>query len=460
MLLGPAFERFVTHTPITVATRALMESALNAQALDDLFAQVADRQYTHELLFSTCVDLMANVVCRTHRSLNAAYRSSPSSVGVSIQAVYDKVAGVEPGTSAALVRHTARHLEALIREMKGELSPLVPGYRVKILDGNHLTRTQRRLKPLRNVAAGPLPGQTLVVLDPALCLAIDVVCCEDGHAQERSMMGPILESVAVGDLWVADRNFCTTGIVFGIAGRGGSLAIRQHGSTLSWEKEGVRRAAGRCDSGELFEQELELEDGRGGTLKVRRVTLALDEPTTDGETEIHVVTNLPEAVSAATVMDLYQKRWRIEGVFQELTTTLKCEVNSLGYPKAALFGFCVALASNNVFATVRAALRAGHGNKVVEDGVSNYYLAEEIAGMFRGLAIAVPAEEWQEFGTWDVATLANWLVELVKNVKLSRYRKSTRKPKKPRPRRTRFANKKHISTAKLLAAERGKTGHP
>lgn len=462
MLLGPTFERFATHTPITVATRALMETALNPQDLDDLFTTVADRQYTHALLFSTCVDLMAAVVCRTHRSLNAAYRSSPSPVAVAVQSLYEKVAGIEPQTSAELVRHTARRLEALIRQMKGELSPLVPGYRVKILDGNHLTRTQRRLKPLRNVAAGPLPGQTLVVLDPALRLAIDVVCCEDGHAQERSMMAPILETVAADDLWVADRNFCTTGIVFGIAACGGWFAIRQHASTLSWEQEGKRRAAGRCESGTLFEQELWLQDGDGDgeALKVRRVTLVLDTPTQEGETEIHVLTNLPDSVGAATVMDLYRKRWQIEGVFQELTTTLKCEVNTLGYPKAALFGFCVALAASNVFATVRAALRAGHGTKVVEDEVSNYYLAEEIAGMFRGLMIAVPAEEWQELRTWDVPTLASWLVALVKKVKLSRYRKSPRKPKKPRPRRTRFAKKKHISTAKLLAAEKSKTGYP
>jgi hypothetical protein len=140
-----------------------------------------------------------------------------------------------------------------------------------------------------------------------------------------------------------------------------------------------------------------------------------------------------------------------------MTTILKCEVNTLGYPKAALFGFCVALATSNVFATVRAALRAAHGASKVEEEVSNYYLADEIATTFRGMSIAVPAEEWTELTTWTVPTLARWLVALAKTVKLSRYRKSPRGPKKPRPRRTRFASKKHISTAKLLAAERGKS---
>ncbi|OWK36564.1 hypothetical protein FRUB_09127 [Fimbriiglobus ruber] len=35
------------------------------------------------------------------------------------------------------------------------------------------------------VAAGPLSGQSLVILDPALGLARDVIPCADGHAQER-----------------------------------------------------------------------------------------------------------------------------------------------------------------------------------------------------------------------------------------------------------------------------------
>lgn len=459
MLLGSVFDQFVAQAPVCVAVRATMEWALNSETLDTLFGKVAKRQYQQDLLFSTCVDLMAAVVCRTHRSVNAAYNAAPA-VGVSVQAVYDKLAGVEPETSAELVRQTARRLQTVIRQMKGELPPLVPGYRVKVLDGNHLTRTQRRLKPLRNVAAGPLPGQTLVVMDLASGLVIDVVCGEDGHAQERSLMGPILERVEADDLWVGDRNFCTTGILFGIAGRSGSFAIRQHASTLSWEQEGSRQRSGRCETGDLFEQDVWLEDGAGGTLKVRRVTLVLDKPTRENETEIHVLTNLPSSVTAATVMGLYRQRWRIEGLFQDLTTLLKCEVNTLGYPKAALFGFCIAVAAGNVFATLRAALRAAHGTEKVEAEVSNYYLTDEIAGLYRGMMIAIPSDHWQPLGRCNVPTFARWLVDLAGRANLKRFRKSPRGPKKPKPRRTRFSRAKHISTAKLLAAEKVTKRHP
>jgi hypothetical protein len=54
-----------------------------------------------------------------------------------------------------------------------------------------------------------MPGKSLVVLDPALMLAVDVFPCEDGHAQERSLLASVLPSVEAGDVWIADRNFCT-----------------------------------------------------------------------------------------------------------------------------------------------------------------------------------------------------------------------------------------------------------
>src|SRR5262245_16392182 len=127
MLLGKIFDRFVEHTPICVAARATLEAALNAEALDDLFRRTADRQYEQELLFSTCVDLMSLVVSRTHKTVNAAYRASAAEVGVTVNALYAKLANTEPTTSAALVRHTADRLAPVIRRMKGVLPlPLKP----------------------------------------------------------------------------------------------------------------------------------------------------------------------------------------------------------------------------------------------------------------------------------------------------------------------------------------------
>lgn len=454
MLHESVFDRFVKRTPICVAARAAMEAALSARELDQLFEETAESQYTRALLFSTCVELMSSVVCRVHRSVHSAYQASLESIAVSVESVYHKLEGLEPNLSAEVARHSARKLAPVIRALKGGLPPLLPGYRVKILDGNHLSKSERRLKPLRDVAAGPLPGQTLVVLDPELSLAIDVVCCEDGHAQERSLLDPILETVAAPDVWIADRNFCTTRFLFGIAERSGHFVIRQHASTLKWTREGPRRRMGHTDTGVLYEQTVWLENDAGHTLPVRRVTLKLDEPTRDGETDLHLLTTLPERVAPARqVAEMYRQRWTIEGLFQDLTTILQCEVNSLAYPKAALFGFCVALASYNVYATVKAALRAEHGVERVERDVSDYYLGEEISGKYEGMMIAIGEEPWRRYADCRPSQLAGFLRALARKAHLPRFQKHPRGPKKPKPRRTRFAKAKHVATARLLAEE-------
>lgn len=78
-------------------------------------------------------------------------------------------------------------------------------------------KREHRLKELRQISSAPLPGQSLVVLDPSLMLAVDVFPCEDGHAQERSLFDEVLPTVEEDDVWIADRNFCTLNFLFGVA---------------------------------------------------------------------------------------------------------------------------------------------------------------------------------------------------------------------------------------------------
>lgn len=451
MVLDDIFERFAEQSPVTVMARAALEHALAPQALDRLFEATAERQYTRTLLFSQVVDLMGTVVCNVRPALHAAFQANAESIGVSLRAVYDKVDRLEPGISAELVRHTARTLGPVITAMAGGREAWLPGYSIRIIDGNHLAGTEHRLKELRSTGAGALPGKALVVLDPQAMLVTDVFCCEDGHAQERSLLDRVLGTIRPGEVWIADRNFCTTGFLFGIARRGGAFVIRQHQITLHIELVGGRRAGGRTETGLVFEQEVRLSDGDGGVLRGRRVTVELDRPTRDGETEIHILTDLPaEVADAPAIAELYRKRWTVEGAFGELATCLNGEVNTLGYPKAALFAFCVALVSYNVLSVVKGAMRSVHGVEAVEE-VSGYYLADEIAGTHRGMMIAIPEDEWAVFADLPPSAMGRVLLGLAAKVRLAKFRKHRRGPKRPQPKRASGAKVSHVSTAKLLA---------
>ena len=145
-------------------------------------------------------------------------------------------------------------------------------------------------------------------------LATDVVLCEDGHAQERSLLDRILAIVA--DRRTSGSPTATSArpsFLFGIARRGGFFVIRQHASTLHWEFVGKRRACGRIETGKVFEQTIRATDDAGEILFLRRVTVVLDQPTRDGDTELHLLTNVPAKDAGARVIaDLYRRRWTIE----------------------------------------------------------------------------------------------------------------------------------------------------
>jgi hypothetical protein len=455
MLLGEIFQRFVNGSPITVMARILMERALNPDQIDELFYDAKATQKMRELLFSSLVDLMALVVCGVRPTVSAAHHASLDRITVSLSDVYAKLQGVEPQVCRELVRHTAEQLAPIIDELGGARPELLPGYRTKILDGSHLAKTQHRLKVLRTTRSGPLPGQSLVVLDPRTMLVIDVLPCEDAHAQERALLVEILPTVARGDLWIEDRNFCTTKFVFGVAEGEGCFLVRQHKSTLHWEPLGEWVDAGRIATGAVQEQAIRLSEVVRKkvvrTMEVRRVRLVLDKPTRGQEAEIFVLTNLPAtAASAAVVAQLYRERWTLEEVFQSLATALETEINTLGYPRAALFGFCVGLTAYNVLAAIRGAVRAVHGAEEEEE-VSDYYMADEVRATYRGMMLAIPEEEWGFVGSLGVGDVAELLQGLARRMDLRKFRRQVRGEKKPRPPRSSGKKTKHVSTARLLA---------
>src|SRR3954453_5281536 len=159
MILSDVFERFAQDAPLSVMAQGVMENALNPRILDQLFEDVAQKQFTHKLLVSTIVDLMSVVVCRIRPSIHPPFQARAETVGATIDAVYDKLDGTETAVSAALVHSTAARLPPVIDAMGGGRADWLPGYRVRILDGNHLPGSEHRRKELGTLRARAFPCQ-------------------------------------------------------------------------------------------------------------------------------------------------------------------------------------------------------------------------------------------------------------------------------------------------------------
>jgi hypothetical protein len=448
------FERFVENSPVTVLVRASLENAFAPQTIDRIFSGAAQQQYEGELLFSSVVDLLALVVWQQKKSVSQAYKHAQDKFQVSVRSVYNKLNGTETAVCRALVREPAGKLVKVADELSGR-KPLLKGYRTRIIDGNHLTSTDHRLKVVRGTRSGPLPGQALAVLDPDRMLITDLFCCADGEAQERRLFPEVVPVAEPGELWIADRNFCTTQFLFGLAERRATFVIRQHASTLTWESETRQKRAGRSESGRIYEQTLYLTDG-GRKLPVRRITIHLDQPTSSGETEIHLLTNLPRrAASNRRVANLYLRRWMIENAFQEIEQSLRSEINTLGYPGAALLGFAIAVNTYNVLSVAKWAIEAEHGNTIRREELSGYYLASIVSSDYGGMMIALPARDWTaRYANLTPRALARELRACARHVRPESYRKTVRGPKYPRPKRSSGRVNHHVSTARLLAEQK------
>ena len=441
--------------PLGVMVRGAVEWLLDEATLEQLFQQHAGEQYTRELTIAALVGLLIQVSAGTRRSVHAAYKADQASndptITTSYQAVYGKLGRIGPAVSEAVVRYSAERCAQLLALMPQVRAEPLPGYRLRILDGNVLAGSEHRLTPLRRWLNACLPGKSLVIYEPGLGLVTDVVLCEDAYTQERALVTQILPRLNALDLLIADRNFCTPRLVFGVSRRDAFVIVRQHRRSLPCQPLGKLKKCGATKRGVVYEQSVQVTDSEtGDTLTLRRIEVRLFEKTRAGERTIAVLTNLPGQVTAVRIAELYLERWTIEKHFQFLTQSLHCELPGLGKPKAALFGFAMALVAANALAVVRASIRSAHGNEA-EAELSGYYLADEIAHDYRTLMKYLPADQWSGWLRLAPAAMARLLPAVAQHVNLKALTRSQRGPKKP-PKVKPVYNKKHkhYSTARLL----------
>ena len=254
----------------------------------------AEGQYTREFLLGHFVQVMCDVACGFRQLPAAGIPEAPTRPHRFAVRFLPQARSDGTGVSAAIVRETARRARELIVAGGGLLPEPIPGYAARILDGNVLTGTDHRITELRSTRSAALPGMSLAIYEPASGLVLDLILEENAHTQERALLDQVV--VEPGQLWIMDRNFCVRTFLFRILRADAFFLVRWHASTLPFEPIRPLRSVGRCDAGEIFEQHIWVDDPEceGRRYRLRRIVLRLDQPTRNGETEIVLITNLPD----------------------------------------------------------------------------------------------------------------------------------------------------------------------
>jgi Transposase DDE domain len=443
-------------SPLTVLVRGVLEWACPGPFFDNLFDREArPKQWTRKLNISAITWLMLTVVSGARRSVFAAFQADQASAAPTIlasaAALYAKYGRIDPAYTTAVVRESGRRMQALLNDAGVKERFGWEGYRITILDGTDLAGTEHRLKPLRTIKAAGLPGRYVAAYDLATELVIDAAASEDAYTSERELVRGLLMVAVAGQLFVADRHFCTTEILFAIMDRRASFVIRQH-TNLRWHPLKELEAVGRVATGEVLEQPIEVEDtGSGERRRMRRIVLRLDTPTEDGDTEIALLTDL-KGICPLRICELYRDRWSIERHFSLVKTVLHGEIEGLGRPRAALFAMGMALVAANALNVVKQALRRSHGEAEFEK-LSGYYMADEVAGNYRAVDVLVTEAEWQSLGGESTGGFWRWCQEVAPRVRTEGLHKHPRGPKKAQPRRASGKDRHHYSTYRLLNNE-------
>lgn len=448
---------FVRDAPLPVMVRSCLEWMLKKAMLEELFEETAQEQYTRELTLSFLVDCVLDVACGIQHSALKALYAHRDQMRATTQAFYAKLRRMEPQISAAVVKQFAELAQQAIASMTAKDEETLFGYRVRIVDGTVLGgRTENRIQPLRFTRAAGLTGMALAVYAPAHKVVRQVILEEDAYTQERALLSRL--EIEAGELWLADRNFCIRSMLFRLHRGGAAFLMRWHGNACPYQEHTrLHRAKGSRQG--AMEHHVWLQDPETQErLLVRRIVLPLEKPTRDGDTELILLTNVPDAVAADDLCQAYAGRWQIEVHYQRLTQQLHCEPPGLNYPRAALFAFAMSVIAGNALAVVQAALRQQHGEEAVHE-LSYHALVLNVAQIWLGMAIVMPTEKWHFVRCMNASTLAQWLSSLAQHVPMTRFRRARRGPKKPHP-KTEPSKHHHYSTKRLLdRRQKSELGH-
>lgn len=437
--------------PLATMTRALLERSLPIEALDELFAETIGDARRRTLTVGALTYLMLQVVSGARRSSFAAWQADRASddplVPVSHQAMYERFGTTPPEFSCALARRsyaaTAPSVEPVVPEGRRGW-----GDRVRVVDGTMPAGSEHRLKVLRTCGPAGLPAEIVFVFDPSRGLCVDASASEDAYAGEASVAQPLFERAEPGEVYVADRGYCSTKVFATLRGRDARFAIRETNGGPTVVERGSLVEIGRVETGLVFEQPVDVGSRETKAVRLRRIVVRLDAPTRKGETEIRVLSDLPAEVPATEIAELYRDRWTIETHIERLKHLFKGEIETLGKPRAAIFMLCGAMVAANAVAAAEAIVADEHD--LPAGYLSGYYLADEIAATSRVVDRLVDDATWRRVAAWPDEAFVLWQRSLARTIRPAAFKKHPRGPKRPPPRRSSGKRRHHFSTYRLI----------
>jgi Transposase DDE domain len=443
-------------SPLTVLVRGAVERWLAPPILAEIASDCAISNYERKVTLEALTAIMLDTVLGMQPTVHAAAIARRDEWKGSIQALYAKFGRIDPKFAMGLVKRTADGILPLLtsKRMAGK-----PGNTsIKVLDGTMPDGSEHRLGVLRELAAAGLPAQAVVIYDLRTGVCDRVAVDEDAYASEKTLAEALLQEAATGEIYIADRGFCTCRLMGQVLERDAFFVFREHAYDLVYEEQSPEQPCGRCVTGLVLEGKVRLCDRiRKCTWDLRRIHVKLDAPIQSGETDLWLLTNLPPECLACEIAELYRQRWQVERHFHFIKRELHGQMPSLGEPRAAIFALCVSLAAGNLLAFVKQLQPDKKPDaEQLRPALSGYYLALEISRSYAAIEALTRPRDWRSVAELSPRSFCTWSMKLADRIPWSRYVSHPRGPKQRPPPRLSGKHRHHFSTYRLLETKKEK----
>ena len=355
--------------PLAEAVLLLFAYVLDEAFLEDCFQRYRGRHYSRLLGFAQLVYLVRDALIEHGGSARQSFQRAQQNgtLPVAIASAYAKLGRLPIPVSMALLRQATQRLHDLLASRPAALPPSLQKRPVIVLDGKTIKHATRRLKPLRGRAGAVTGGKLLAALSLRDGLALAMQATPDADCNDLPLVPGLLaqlDRAAEPVLWVADRQYCDLRTTARCSEGPHDFLIR-YSRNVAFQPDPARPAhSGRDADGRPW-REVWGWLGAPSNPRHRYVRwIRLQRP---GQEDLILITSLldGQAYPAADLLAVYQQRWGIERMFQQVTEvfTLRRLIGSR--PEAMIFQAAFCLLLYNLIQVVRAYV-AGAG--AVEGG--------------------------------------------------------------------------------------------
>ncbi len=346
-----------SRTQVAVAVFLLWRQVCSEDRLNRIFDSCRGDSYEKVLTFPSLVQLVFDAITEHEGSGLASIENAieHGRIQVSKQAAFGKLRRVPKALSQGLLRECAAALRELTPDSRPvEPGPSLRGFEIVVLDGKVLKHLAKRLKVARGKSGKLLGGKSLVALHLQTQQAIAMECALDGESNECRLVPGILNQVRPlldgPRLWVADAQYCDLTQPPRFLKDGDAFLVRYH-PKVAFTPDAGEPGRGIDDRGRPYVDETGWlgKPDADGSLRVRRIRVTR----ADAEDFI-VVTSLRDRsqYSAVDLLQLYDRRWNIETVFQHVTGVLHLRHVIGSTAQASLFQLSLCLLLSNLLQTV------------------------------------------------------------------------------------------------------------